>query len=344
VDANDYYPFGMNHLKTGNAFFAQGSYKAYKFVGNELQETGFYDMNARFYMADLGRFGQYDPLSASTLDPYGYGYNNLILFADPSGLEGEPVNGETGPGGPQSIGTPTNPIDVGEVIVNAPIRAMASNSASILPNNCSLCYSGNGSSSGINLPAPSATPISPSFYKPVLHNGSAQMMDGLLWDVAAIYLANNVKPENKYAAAGVGLLAILLSRGHAADEVLKAEASIAKAELAVEKSVLNADVNVVRGGTCLACQFENGSGVTINSNGLLNGVSVNSVERLSVKELSAGIPNGKIGTTTVSQIEALGGKVSASPTKNNPFHATLSGITPQQAEKLFNPTIKNPLK
>ena len=231
VDANDYYPFGMNHLKTGNAFFAQGSYKAYKFVGNELQETGFYDMNARFYMADLGRFGQYDPLSASTLDPYGYAYNNPILFADPSGLEGEPVNGETGPGGPQSIGTATNPIDVGEIVLNTPIRAMASNSASILPNNCSLCYSGNGSSSGINLPAPSATPISPSFYKPVLHNGSAQMMDGLLWDVAAIYLANNVKPENKYAAAGVGLLAILLSRGHAADEVLKAETSIARTEM-----------------------------------------------------------------------------------------------------------------
>jgi len=62
VDANDYYPFGMNHLKTGNAFFAQGSYKAYKFLGNELQETGFYDMNARFYMSDLGIFGQHDPL------------------------------------------------------------------------------------------------------------------------------------------------------------------------------------------------------------------------------------------------------------------------------------------
>jgi len=84
----------MNDLKTGNAFFAQGS-KACKFLGNELQETGFYDMNARFYMADLGIFGQHDPMSASTLDPYGYAYNNPLLFADPSGLEGEPVRRAT---------------------------------------------------------------------------------------------------------------------------------------------------------------------------------------------------------------------------------------------------------
>ncbi|SDI31267.1 DUF6443 domain-containing protein [Chryseobacterium jejuense] len=124
VDANDYYPFGMNHLKTGNAFFGMGSYKAYKFLGNELQETGLYDMNARFYMPDLGVFGQHDPLSASTLDPYGYAYNNPILFADSTGLEGEPVNGGSGPGGPAVIGTVTSPIDVGEVVITVKTSAM----------------------------------------------------------------------------------------------------------------------------------------------------------------------------------------------------------------------------
>ncbi len=100
----------MSHLKTGNAFYGVGSYKAYKFLGQELQETGFYDMNARFYMADLGRFGQHDPLSANTLDPYGYGYNNPIFFVDPTGLEGEPVPGGSGPGGPQAIGTASSPM------------------------------------------------------------------------------------------------------------------------------------------------------------------------------------------------------------------------------------------
>ncbi len=34
TDANDYYPFGMNYLKTGNAFFG-GSYKDYKYNGKE---------------------------------------------------------------------------------------------------------------------------------------------------------------------------------------------------------------------------------------------------------------------------------------------------------------------
>ncbi|MDF2833917.1 hypothetical protein [Chryseobacterium indoltheticum] len=39
TDANDYYPFGMNHLKTGNAFFGSGSYKSYKYNGKELTLT-----------------------------------------------------------------------------------------------------------------------------------------------------------------------------------------------------------------------------------------------------------------------------------------------------------------
>ena len=165
VGVNDYYPFGMNHLKTGNAFFAQGSYKAYKFLGNELQETGFYDMNARFYMADLGIFGQHDPLGASTLDPYGYAYNNPIMFTDASGLEGEPTNGGAGPGGPQSIGTPTSPIDVGEIVLNAPIRAMASNTTSIMPSNCLVCNGGGISAPGLhNTPAPSIPEIKQSYH------------------------------------------------------------------------------------------------------------------------------------------------------------------------------------
>ncbi|WP_080780248.1 DUF6443 domain-containing protein [Chryseobacterium phocaeense] len=232
----NYYPFGLEfgaHSTTSNS---TPGYQ-YKFLGQELQqETGWVDLNARFYMPDVGIFGQHDPLSASTLDPYGYAYNNPVMFADPTGLQGELASGE--PDEPKPIGTVTNPIDVGEVVVNAPIRAIANNLGSILPNNCTLCYSGIGTSSGISLSGNYAPPL-PANFKPVLHNGSAQMMDGLLWDVAAIYLANNVKPENKYAAMAVGALAIIISRGHAADEVLKAEASIAKAEAIAAKAETN---------------------------------------------------------------------------------------------------------
>jgi RHS repeat-associated protein len=88
VDSNDYYPFGMNHLKTGNSFFGQSSFKNYKFLGQELQETGFYDLNARFYLNDALIFGQHDPLSDKTLQPYAYGYNNPIRYVDPQGTEG----------------------------------------------------------------------------------------------------------------------------------------------------------------------------------------------------------------------------------------------------------------
>ncbi|MBL3547245.1 RHS repeat-associated core domain-containing protein [Chryseobacterium sp. KMC2] len=87
TDANDYYPFGMNHLKTGNSFFAPGSYKNYKYNGKELQETGMYDYGARMYMADLGRWGVIDPLSEKmrSYSPYNYAFNNPIRFIDPDG-------------------------------------------------------------------------------------------------------------------------------------------------------------------------------------------------------------------------------------------------------------------
>src|SRR5690606_4446374 len=94
---------------------------------------------------------------------------------------------------------------------------------------------------------------------------------------------------------------------------------------------------VVRGGTCKACQFENGSGVTISTNGTLRGVSVNSASGATINELSNTIRNNQIGVTTVRDVRALGGDVVPSPTRNNPTHATLSGITPTQAQQIFIP-------
>ena len=88
TDSNDYYPFGMNHLKTGSSFFGSGTYKNYKFGTKELQEIGFYDFGARQYLSDVGRWFSVDPMAASNPDitPYRYGFNNPIMFTDPTGM------------------------------------------------------------------------------------------------------------------------------------------------------------------------------------------------------------------------------------------------------------------
>ncbi|MDV7697440.1 DUF6443 domain-containing protein [Chryseobacterium soli] len=91
TDANDYYAFGMNHLKTGNAFYGQGSYKNYKYNGKELQETSMYDYGARMYMPDIGRWGVVDPLAEKYQPFSGYNYvlNNPISNTDPDGMQVE---------------------------------------------------------------------------------------------------------------------------------------------------------------------------------------------------------------------------------------------------------------
>jgi hypothetical protein len=99
---------------------------------------------------------------------------------------------------------------------------------------------------------------------------------------------------------------------------------------------------VVRGGTCKAEQFANGSGVTIDGAGKLQGVSVNSAPGRTLEELTTTIKMAEVGTSTVGEVRAAGGNVVPKPTPNNPSHCELCGITPKKAETLFTPTVRNP--
>jgi RHS repeat-associated protein len=89
TDANDYYPFGMNHLKTGNAIFGAGKYQNYKYQGQELQETGWYSFKWRNYMPDVGRFFNIDPLAEKFTynSPYAFAENRVIDGRELEGLE-----------------------------------------------------------------------------------------------------------------------------------------------------------------------------------------------------------------------------------------------------------------
>jgi hypothetical protein len=112
------------------------------------------------------------------------------------------------------------------------------------------------------------------------------------------------------------------------------------------------DALVVRGGQNFPNNFTRASGATVGADGALQGVSVNAGTGLTIDELAGpnpdtgypGILNNQIGVTTVGEIRACGGEVEPSPTSANPHHATLSGLTAEQASELFCPTVHNPVR
>ncbi|WP_413513496.1 RHS repeat domain-containing protein [Myroides odoratus] len=103
IEENNYYPFGLTHKgynEKNNTIAA--NYK-YQYNAKELQEElGFnvYDYGARNYDAALGRWMNVDPLAEQAVSwtPYRYGFNNPMLFTDPTGMletEYKDENGQT---------------------------------------------------------------------------------------------------------------------------------------------------------------------------------------------------------------------------------------------------------
>ncbi len=100
---------------------------------------------------------------------------------------------------------------------------------------------------------------------------------------------------------------------------------------------------VCRGGLCSAESFKTASGVIFGLDGTVGGISTQSKNGAGLFELAQPFKNGAVGVTTAGDIRAAGGKIVADGTKRNPNHATISGLTPKQLEKLFTPTVPNPV-
>ena len=97
---------------------------------------------------------------------------------------------------------------------------------------------------------------------------------------------------------------------------------------------------VVRGGHNRPGDILRGTGTHPSG---VTGVSVQCAVGLSVAELAATIPHGQIGITTVGAVRQAGGDV-VRTTGRSPYHATLTGLTPEQASYLLTPTIPNPVR
>lgn len=98
------------------------------------------------------------------------------------------------------------------------------------------------------------------------------------------------------------------------------------------------DALVIRGGRNRPEDLERGTGT---HPGGVTGVSVESAAGLTVRELAVGIPHRQIGVTSVGAIRAVGGDV-VRTSGRSPHHATLTGLSPEQASRLLTPTIPNP--
>ena len=97
---------------------------------------------------------------------------------------------------------------------------------------------------------------------------------------------------------------------------------------------------VVRGGANRPVDIQRG--IATHPNGV-TGVSVQSAAGVHLAELAATIPHRQVGVTTVGEVRSLGGDVIRTSGRS-PYHATLTGLSPEQISYLLTPTIPNPAR
>lgn len=95
---------------------------------------------------------------------------------------------------------------------------------------------------------------------------------------------------------------------------------------------------VIRGGRNQTQDIQRGTG---RHPAGITGVSVECAEDVPLAELAKAIPHRQVGITTVAEVRKAGGDV-VRTTGRSPYHATLTGLTPEQISKLLTPTVPNP--
>jgi hypothetical protein len=108
----------------------------------------------------------------------------------------------------------------------------------------------------------------------------------------------------------------------------------------VEPKVLSDSAIVLRGGRNRPEDIRRGIGTHPSG---ITGISVECEEGVSVQALSALIPHGQIGVTTVGAVRAAGGDVIRTSGRS-PYHATLTGLIADEINVLLTPVMPNPSK
>jgi len=109
--------------------------------------------------------------------------------------------------------------------------------------------------------------------------------------------------------------------------------------------IKNSDV-VVRGGADIPGGGNSveglAAGTSTHTDSGLTGFSAEASPGATLCELCTNIPNNQVGVTTAGDIRALGGEVTPT-TGRSPNHVTVTGLPPEDANKLLTPTQPNPV-
>jgi RHS repeat-associated protein len=288
----------------------------YRFTGQRSEEASLgslYDYGARMYSPVLGRFLSADtivpsPGNPQSLNRYSYVLNNPLKYTDPTGHRECEDERCTGPSKPP-------PYKYSWEALSAEINKYR--------RRCSNCQFWTQAAWPV-AQQKAAELLADALFMPQYQRDRLSKLAEFLFPPL---------PEG----VSIGIIYV------GAREPLPAEIGIEAPNVAVlPKIQLPDDALVCRGGLCTADRFAGGTGVTLEPDGTLSEVSVNSAAGKSLEELTVAIPNRQVGVTTVGNIRAIGGNVEPFPLEENPYHATMYGITAEEAEELFTPTIPNP--